>query len=118
MATKIPSQVPVDLTRLRSWTLLTNHAQVLLALARNPNTSTGEIATSVQISERSAFRILADLQQAGYVRRAKVGRRNRYEVCWDAPIGEPIASGEPLHRLLRRLSGNGTESAAAAENRG
>lgn len=64
----------------RQWSLLTPHAQVLLCIARNPDTRVREIAEAVGISERGAHQIVADLVGAGYVRRARVGRRNRYAI--------------------------------------
>ena len=64
----------------RQWSLLTTHAQVLLCIARNPDTRVREIAESVGISERGAHQIVADLVGAGYVRRARIGRRNRYAI--------------------------------------
>ena len=77
------SQRPEASTRRddeRQWSLLTTHAQVLLCIARNPDTRVREIAESVGISERGAHQIVADLVGAGYVRRARIGRRNRYAI--------------------------------------
>jgi DNA-binding IclR family transcriptional regulator len=62
------------------WSLLTAHALVLLCIARNPETRVREIAEDVGISERGAHQIVADLVGAGYVRRARIGRRNRYSI--------------------------------------
>jgi DNA-binding transcriptional regulator PaaX len=64
----------------RSWSLLTPHAHVLLCIARDPDSRVWEIAESVGISERGAHQIVADLVDAGYVKRARVGRRNRYAI--------------------------------------
>ena len=64
----------------RHWSLLTAHAEVLFCIARNPDTRVREIAETVGISERGAHQIVADLVGAGYVRRARIGRRNRYAI--------------------------------------
>ena len=64
----------------RRWSLLTTHAHVLLCIALDPDTRVREIAASVGISERGAHQIVADLVGAGYVRRARVGRRNHYAI--------------------------------------
>lgn len=64
----------------RRWSLLTAHAEVLFCIARNPDTRVREIAETVGISERGAHQIVADLVGAGYVRRARIGRRNRYAI--------------------------------------
>src|SRR6185369_2818058 len=71
-----PEAVPSD----KKWSLLTTHALVLLCIARNPDTRVREIAQDVGISERGAHQIVADLVDGGYVRRARVGRRNRYAI--------------------------------------
>ncbi len=64
----------------RPWSLLTTHAQVLLCIARNPDTRIREIAEAVGISERGTHQIVSDLVGAGYVRRARIGRRNHYAI--------------------------------------
>jgi hypothetical protein len=64
----------------RQWSLLTPHAEVLFCIAQNPDTRVREIAEVVGISERGAHQIVADLVGAGYVRRARVGRRNHYAI--------------------------------------
>lgn len=64
----------------RHWSLLTPHAHVLLCIAQDPDARVWEIAESVGISERGAHQIVADLVTAGYVKRARVGRRNRYAI--------------------------------------
>ncbi len=79
---------------LRSWTFITNHAQVLLTVARQPEATVAEVARAVRITERSAYRLLADLQQAGYVRRRKVGRHNSYEVDPSLPLRDPVLEHE------------------------
>jgi DNA-binding IclR family transcriptional regulator len=62
------------------WSLLTPHAQVLLCIAQNPEWRVREIAESVGISERGAHQIVGDLVDAGYMRRMRIGRRNRYAI--------------------------------------
>lgn len=54
--------------------------QVLLCIARDPNVRMRDVAATVGITERAAQRILADLVDAGYVERTRVGRRNHYKV--------------------------------------
>lgn len=64
----------------RQWSLLTPHAHVLLCIAKDPDSRVWEIAEAVGISERGAHQIVADLVTAGYVKRARIGRRNRYAI--------------------------------------
>lgn len=68
------------------WTFLTNHAHVLVAIARDPDLRQRDIADLVGITEGAVQRILHDLEHAGYVQRERVGRRNRYRVHPDRPL--------------------------------
>jgi len=104
----------VDLTSLRSWTFLTNHARVLLAVAGNPEASVVELAELAQITTRSAYRILSDLQKARYVRRRKLATRNRYELNAGLPLGDPLVKDEPLGSLIALLSTPSVEQALLA----
>jgi predicted transcriptional regulator len=63
-----------------SWVFLTNHAHVLLSIARDPDSRTRDIAEQVGITERAAQRIVSELIAEGYITRTKIGRRNRYEI--------------------------------------
>jgi len=85
---------------LRSWTFSTNHAQVLLTVARHPDATVAEVARAARITERSAYRMLADLQQAGYVRRRKVGRQNSYEINANLPLRDPTLENELVGDLI------------------
>jgi hypothetical protein len=94
-------RVPTDLSTLRSWTFITNHAQVLLAIARSPDATVAEIAGTAEITERSAYRVLADLQRAGYLRRSRKGRHNRYEINRDRPLRDPSVGSGVVGDLLK-----------------
>lgn len=88
---------------LRSWTFITNHARILLAVARDPAATVAELATAAKITERSAYRILSDLQRTGYVRRRKVGRHNAYEINPNMPLRDPTIENELVSDLLNLL---------------
>jgi predicted transcriptional regulator len=64
----------------RGWTFLTNHAHVLLVIARDPTARLRDVAETVGITERAAQTIVADLEAAGYLHRTRVGRRNEYTI--------------------------------------
>ena len=83
-----------------SWSFLTNHAQVLICLAEDPDIRLREVGDAVGITERAAHRIVTDLIAAGYVARARVGRRNRYTVQYDLPLPDPLARGQKVGDLL------------------
>ena len=82
---------------------LTNHGLVLLCIAHDPETRMRDIATDVQITERAAQRIVADLIDAGYVDRERVGRRNRYTVQAGLPVALPARRDVDLNSLLNVL---------------
>ena len=84
-----------------SWTFLTNHAQVLLAIARNPDVRLRDLAGHVGITERAAQRIVADLVDAGYVKRLRVGRRNNYTINPRAEMRHEAQEGHPVGELLK-----------------
>ena len=92
---------PGELAPRKGWTFIANHAQVLLAVARNPFVRVREIAEAVDITERYAYQLLSDLQQAGYVRRSRRGRCNRYRVNPDLALGDPVVEDRSLRELLR-----------------
>jgi hypothetical protein len=88
-----------------SWTFLTIHARVLLLVARDPGIRLRDIAASLGITERSAFGIVTDLVEAGYVVKEKDGRRNRYHIQAHLPLPEPAIRDRTLGEVLDLLSG-------------
>jgi DNA-binding MarR family transcriptional regulator len=88
----------------KSWTFLTNHAQVLLCLAETPDIRLREVAEKIGITERATQRILAELIDAGYVRSERVGRRNRYTVDRGHAMRHSAQLGHEIGALLEALS--------------
>ena len=64
----------------RTWGFLTNHAHVLVQIARNPRSTIREIAFAAGITERAAHAVLSDLRQDGIVSATREGRRNVYRI--------------------------------------
>lgn len=89
-----PSSTP------RPWTLLTSHGRVLLLIAQNPELRLRDIAESAGITERSAQGIVSDLEEAGYIERERVGRRNSYRLHPEMPFRHPAESGHTVGELL------------------
>ncbi len=85
---------------MSEWSLLTNHANVLLCVTREPDIRLRELAVEVGISERAVKRIVADLEQAGYLVRERHGRRNHYNINDDAPLTGPVTQGLKVSALL------------------
>ena len=92
----LPAQPSSTARAAKGWTFLTNHAHVLLAIARDPTARLRDVATSVGITERAAQAIVADLEAAGYLRRERIGRRNEYTVN---PAGRFRHPAEADHRI-------------------
>jgi predicted DNA-binding transcriptional regulator len=89
-------------------TFLTYHARVLLLVADDPGVRLRDIAASLDITERSAFGILTDLAEAGYVVKEKNGRRNRYHIQAHLPPPEPDGRERTVGEILAVLTGTGT----------
>ena len=88
----------------RGWQFVTNHTQVLLCIANDPDARLRDIADSVGITVGSAQRIVADLIESGFVERTREGRRNRYVVNRDSPMLRHAAqNGQQIGGLLELL---------------
>jgi DNA-binding IclR family transcriptional regulator len=90
-----------------TWGFLTNHALVLLCIARDPGARLRDIAAFAGITERSAFGIVSDLAAAGYVVKEKGGRRNRYRVEAHLLVPESADRSLVIGDLLALLRGQG-----------
>jgi hypothetical protein len=88
-----------------AWSFLTNHARVLLCIAQDPGARLRDIGEAVGITERAAHRIVAELTDAGYVSRRRVGRRNHYTIQSQLPLPDPLARGQRVGDLLAILAG-------------
>jgi DNA-binding MarR family transcriptional regulator len=88
---------------MASWSFLSNHAQVLLCIARDPGSRLREIAERVGITERAVHRIVGELAAAGYIDRERRGRRNHYTIAEHLPLPDPLASDQRVGDLLRLL---------------
>jgi len=99
----------------KPWRFVTSHTQVLLCIARNPEIRIRDVADLIGITERAAQRIIADLVEAGYVERMRVGRRNHYHVKTDLRMRHPLQQTHEIGELLDLLLGP-PESAEAPDD--
>ncbi|HWQ01274.1 MAG TPA: winged helix-turn-helix domain-containing protein [Gaiellaceae bacterium] len=83
-----------------TWRFLSNHTQVLLCISRDPNMRFRDIAQIVGITERATQRIVADLIDAGYIDRERVGRRNRYHLNTDIKMRHAAQADHEIGELL------------------
>ncbi len=82
------------------WTFLSNHAHVLLLLAKEPEIRLRDVATHVGITERAVQRIVADLEAGSYIERERSGRRNRYKVHPELPLRHPVEAHRKIGSLI------------------
>lgn len=94
------------------WTFLTNHARILLCVARDPGVRHRDLADRIGITERAAQRIVADLVAAGYLDVAREGRRNHYRLHPELPLRHPLEHDHQIGEILAVLQPTGDEAAA------
>ncbi|WP_331766145.1 helix-turn-helix domain-containing protein [Embleya sp. NBC_00896] len=83
-----------------SWTFFTNHARVLAAIARDPEVRVRDIAATCLLTERAVQGILTDLEDAGYLTRTRIGRRNAYHVTSGTVVRHPADLGRAVADAL------------------
>jgi hypothetical protein len=83
-----------------TWSFFTNHARVLICISRDPGLRLRDMAAVLSITERSAYGIVSDLVEAGYVVKEKDGRRNRYRVQSQLPMPEPVTQERTIGEVL------------------
>jgi hypothetical protein len=95
----------IDCLVMANWSFLTSHARVLMCIAHDPGARLRDIAAGLGITERSAYSIVAELAEAGYVVKQKDGRRNRYQIQAHLPLPEPASRERTVGEILALLSG-------------
>jgi DNA-binding transcriptional ArsR family regulator len=95
------------------WSFLTNHARVLLCITHDPGVRLRDIAARVGITERSAYGIVTDLTEAGYVLKERDGRRNRYQIQEHLPLPETDSQERTVGEVLALLASAGPGDEAA-----
>jgi hypothetical protein len=98
---------------MAEWSFLTNHARALVCIAHDPGVRLRDIAAALDITERTAFGIVTDLTEAGYVVKDKDGRRNRYRIEDHLPlpgaVGRELTIGEVLRLLIDTRAPDSTQ---------
>ena len=101
---------------------MTNHALVLVCIAHDPGVRLRDIGERVGITERAAFRIVAELADAGYIARRRngrrnqytIGRRNQYTIDTGSPLPDPVAREQNVGQLLEILTATHASSRGVA----
>ena len=87
----------------QNWTFLSNHAHVLVCIAKNSDVRLSEVAELVGVRERTVHRIVHDLIDAGYISVTKVGRNNVYSVDLDKPLRHPLEAEHNIQAIVAPL---------------
>ena len=87
----------------QTWRFLTNHTQVLLCIARDPDVRLRDVAEMVGITERAAQRIVGDLVDSGFITRERIGRRSRYVVNSSRAMRHEAQADHQIGELLELL---------------
>ena len=85
------------------WTFITSHGSVLILIARHKQITARELATILGLAERSVLRIIKELEQEGYIKKTKIGRRNHYEIVYEQPMRRPEMHHVQVGELIRLL---------------
>ena len=86
------------------WTFITNHAAVLTLLGREDNLTARKIGSQLNITTRTVYRIIRDLEQEGYIKTSKDGRENRYTVNQTLPLRHKNQRDIQVRELLLAIS--------------
>ena len=89
---------------LADWSLLTNHARLLLLIDHVPDLRVRDMAERLGLSERGTALILRDLREAGYVTSRREGRRVYYTVVPSKPLRSDLLKHRTVGQLLELLS--------------
>ena len=85
------------------WSFLTPHARAMLLIAHQPDARLRDIAAALGVTERTAYGLVADLTQAGYVVKERDGRRNRYQIQHHLPLRDDVGRERSIGELLDLL---------------
>ncbi|MCB9896542.1 MAG: winged helix-turn-helix transcriptional regulator [Planctomycetes bacterium] len=98
---------PDPASSIQGWTFLSNHAHVLICLAREPDLVLREVAARVGITERAVQKIVVDLEHEGLLTRSRDGRRNRYVLHLDRPLRHPLEAHRSVRELIELVTRGG-----------
>jgi hypothetical protein len=90
---------------MAKWTFLSNHGRALLCIAQDSEVRLRDIAGDLGVTERSAYAIVNDLAEGGYIVKQREGRRNRYEIQHHLPLPESPHREQAIGEVLDVLAG-------------
>lgn len=102
---------------MAEWTFLTNHALVLVYLAKHPRITARELSLSIGITERAVRKIIADLERERYISKEKEGRRVNYSVDPKLPLRHQTQQDRSVEGLLFTLGWEGKKKGKKGRER-
>ena len=89
---------------VQGWTFLTNHSHVLVCLLQDPSARLRDVAARIGITERAVQKIILDLETARVLRRAREGRRNRYNIDLELPLRHAVEAHCTIREVLSPIA--------------
>ena len=83
------------------WSFLTNHALAMLFIRSRPDVRLRDLAVALGVTERTAFAIVVDLTEGGFLVKGREGRRNRYQIQTESVLKDSISGDRTIGELLR-----------------
>jgi DNA-binding transcriptional ArsR family regulator len=102
---------------MAKWRFLTNHALILVYLAKHSQITARELASSIGITERAVRKIIADLETEGYISKEREGRRVNYSVNPDLPLRHRTQQDRSVEGLLFTSGWDGKKKREKPKNR-
>lgn len=102
---------------MAEWTFVTNHALVLASIAKKRGQTAREIGDEVGVTERTAHKIIIDLERDGYITKTKTGVRNKYRIYPGLPIKTADSAVGELLELLGWKRGQKSKSRRSNRDR-
>lgn len=87
----------------KSWTFLSHHAHILIALDRDPDLTIDRLAEILGLTSRSVVNVLNDLVGDGYLSKSKDGRNNHYTINRNAALRHETSQGRNVGDLIESL---------------
>ena len=101
----------------KKWNFLSNYGLVLTHLFQNSTATLREIARGTDLTERAVYQIVRELEESGYIKKQRVGRRNTYTIDQSALFSFPVYQGLNIAQMisaLRRIMDDAKAQSGAA----
>lgn len=92
---------------MSDWTFLTDHAHVLVLLAREPRSTVPQLVQQAGLDVATVSAILRDLEAGGYVGREQHADTTYTTIDRTRPLRHPVERQHPVGRLLYAVESPG-----------